>query len=369
MFDYINSSFDQLYSIRKFIIKYKIHIIIWSIFICYETVLAGLVVGRFGTFINYSTHYILSISTFYLFAHRILPLLLVESNLLVNLLFGTLLTLCVYMFAVALLDFLLFKYTDSLKVDSLVFNSSYWARNLWRACYFIGFSTGYFYLLTYVKQKKRATDLEREKLNAIIKQQATQAELITTYNNFLRVQINPHFLFNTLSFLHSNTRVAAPKVAKCILLLSDIMRYSLTNEVEKEVLLSEEIEHIKSLVELHKIRSEGNIYIDFYIEGNFEDVTFAPLVLLTLTENVFKHGVLTDVSHPAEIHINLIEDQLTIVTRNLISPFRPIVSHNLGVSSIKKFLDQKYPSRYIFNSQVDKHNYYSTTIVVNINEI
>jgi sensor histidine kinase YesM len=366
MSNYINSSFDDESPFRKFISRYKIHFLVWAIFICYETLLAGLVLGRFGSFINYSTHYSLNVLLFYLFAHKVLPLSLSASRKGVYVFLGILLVIGSYLVAVACLDSFLYNYTDSLRIDSLVFNASYWARNLWRCCYFVGFSTGYFYLSTYIQQKNRASELETEKLISIIDQQKTQAELIKVQNEFLRVRINPHFLFNTLTFLHGSTRNSMPRVAKTILLLSEIMRYSLKNEIKDENLLIEEVEHIKNFIELHKIRSECKLYFNIYSKGNFEEINFPPLILLTLTENIFKHGVLTDSQHPAEIYIAVLEEQLTIRTRNIRTHVPPPVSYNLGVKTIKKVLEQKYSENFIFEFGIDEGIYFTTLIEVNI---
>lgn len=270
------------------------------------------------------------------------------------------------MLAVAGLDFFLYHYTNSLRIDSLAFNSSYWARNLWRCCYFVGFSTGYFYLNTYIQQKNRAGELEKEKLISIIDQQKVQAKLAKVQNDFLKVRINPHFLFNTLTFLHASTRISMPKVADSILLLSEIMRYSLRNEVKDETLLTEEVEHVKNFIELHKIRSDSKLYLDIHTEGNFEDVSFVPLVLLTLTENIFKHGVLTDMQHPAEMYIALVDDHLMIRSRNLRNHVRPPGSYNLGLFTIQKLLEKRYANKYTLEFGTDNYNYFKISIEIKV---
>ena len=343
--------------------RYKMHFVGWLVFILYETVLAGLVSSYFSKFGNYAVHYSINITLFYVNAHLVLPLAFKyqrQAPLRLPILFLTLIT--IYVFFVFSVDVLLIRYTNLLDTSKIEL-SEYWPRWVWRGGYFIVFSTGYYFLITYLKEKSRVSDLEKERLTSIIEQEKTQSELFRTQNAFLKAQINPHFLFNTLSFMHSQTQKIAPKVAETILSLSDMMRYALKNEsLDEEAILTEEIEQVENLIKLHQLRSDKPLQIKIVLKGDLTEIQIIPLVLITLAENMFKHGNLHEPHSPALILIELQNEDLLIRTENLINPQKSATSFNLGLQNIKKRLEIKYQSQHSFTYYTDERNYFHTRI-------
>ena len=344
--------------------KYKVHFLVWLIFILYESVISGLVSGVFGKFSNYAIHYSINVFLFYINAHLVLPVALKKKEqiffrlplLLILLIIG-------YVFFVFTIDTLLLWYTNILDITNLSFDRAFVLRAIWRSAYFIIFSTGYYFLITYLKEKSRVSDLEKERLTSIIEQEKTQSELFRTQNAFLKAQINPHFLFNTLSFMHSQTQKIAPKVAETILSLSDMMRYALKNEsLDEEAILTEEIEQVENLIKLHQLRSDKPLQIKIVLKGDLTEIQIIPLVLITLAENMFKHGNLHEPHSPALILIELQNEDLLVRTENLINPQKSATSFNLGLQNIKKRLEIKYQSQHSFTYYTDERNYFHTRI-------
>jgi two-component system, LytTR family, sensor kinase len=120
---------------------------------------------------------------------------------------------------------------------------------------------------------------------------AMQTEKIKAELNFLRSQVNPHFLFNTLNNLYSLALEKSDKTPEYILKLSNIMDYMLYESNEMEVPLEKDLDNLKNYIEIERIRHLDGSKIQFDIEGNTKSQMIAPLILLPLVENAFKHGL------------------------------------------------------------------------------
>ena len=110
--------------------------------------------------------------------------------------------------------------------------------------------------------------------------------------SFLKSQINPHFLFNTLNSLYALSLKKSDKAPELILHLSEMMRYMLYDSNEKYVKLSTEVNYIKNYLELEKLRYDNKAVITFDFESEVEnDIDLPPLLLIPFVENAFKHGL------------------------------------------------------------------------------
>ena len=107
----------------------------------------------------------------------------------------------------------------------------------------------------------------------------------------LKSQINPHFLFNILNSLYSFALHNSDKTADVILKLSDLMRYMVYESNTTKILMSEELTFLKNYIGLERILDVGKVKITFDIEGDYENLSIAPLIIFPFVENAFKHGV------------------------------------------------------------------------------
>lgn len=115
---------------------------------------------------------------------------------------------------------------------------------------------------------------------------ALQAEL-----NFLHQQINPHFLFNTLNNVYSLCTVGSSRAADMVYQLSNLLRFSVYKGGKDTVSINEEVEYLQDYIELQRIRVKERCEINFISEVDNENIKIAPLMLIVLLENAFKHGV------------------------------------------------------------------------------
>lgn len=167
----------------------------------------------------------------------------------------------------------------------------------------------------------------------------------------LKSQINPHFLFNNLNTIYSMASRNDERTKDVILQLSDFLRYVLYDTASDYISLQKEVEIIETYIELQKARVDpGNTTIVLKVEGNCGERQIAPLLLLPLAENCFKHGIGRD---PGEIRIwiSMEGNQLRFRTENSIAPReRSGESENggIGINNVEKRLNLIYPGRHTF---------------------
>ncbi|RYD77919.1 MAG: histidine kinase, partial [Sphingobacteriales bacterium] len=178
-----------------------------------------------------------------------------------------------------------------------------------------------------------------------------------------------HFLFNTLNFIYNDARKKAPLAADAIMNLSEMMRYALKRpEASELVPLSEEVEQIEHLINLHKLRTANTINFDLIINGDLFGLRFPPLILLTLVENMFKHGNIAHSTQPSIVQIDYDRKSLTLTTINMINEVKKkeSESHHVGLENIDKRLNNFYKDKYAFKFYKDPLNRYFTEIKVDI---
>ncbi len=170
----------------------------------------------------------------------------------------------------------------------------------------------------------------------------------------LKAQINPHFLFNNLNTIYSMASQKDERTADVVLKLSDFLRYVLYDTASEYIPLDKEIEMIKTYVGLQKERVNPQItQIELETSGNFSGVEIAPLLMLPLAENCFKHGV---GKNPGAIRISIDYDDkmLTFCTENQIAPREKTENTEnggLGIPNVEKRLNLIYPDRHSIEFQ------------------
>ena len=193
------------------------------------------------------------------------------------------------------------------------------------------------------QELKRIHQLEKEKITL-------EKEKITTELKFLKAQLNPHFLFNTLNNLYSFVVNGSPKAPDMILRLSGILDYVLYKSQNKEVSLKEEVTTIEHFLALEKIRYGDRLEINFVKEGNML-TPISPLILLSVVENAFKHGASGDIDSPKiNIEIQAEKKSIHCTVWNTKSKYQGELNDaykkGIGLSNIKKQLNLTYPEAY-----------------------
>lgn len=182
------------------------------------------------------------------------------------------------------------------------------------------------------------------------KQAVLQAEL-----NFLKGQLHPHFLFNSLNNLYALSLDNAPQAPGIILGLSNMLRYVLYECSAERVLLKRDIEALNDYIELEKLRYEDRLELNVNISDHAGNAEIAPLLMLPLVENAFKHGAAETTDTPwINIELYASGDTLAFKVSNS-KPEQPVAKNpgqksggEIGLLNLRKRLELLYPGQYSF---------------------
>lgn len=164
--------------------------------------------------------------------------------------------------------------------------------------------------------------------------------------SYLKSQVNPHFLFNTLNGIYFLSLDESKKTPEAILKLSDLMRY-VTTEIEKEyVLLENEINHITNYIELQKLRLDKTIDVRLDISNTNQQMMISPLLLIPFIENAFKFGVNPEKVSIIEIRIETIDNFLQFRISNEKSSLIVNGGTKTGIENVKRRLELQYPNKH-----------------------
>ena len=213
--------------------------------------------------------------------------------------------------------------------------------------------------LTYLRdEKKKRKILEEQKMQLEVEK--SQANF-----NFLKAQINPHFLHNTLNFLYAKSLPYSPELSEGILTLSDIMRYALSegNAKDGKAPLKDEIEHVRNVIKINQLRFSNNLNVQFQVDGVVNGASIIPFVLITLVENAFKHGDLKNNEFPIIVKADVNENKLNFYCRNKKKLGPKELSTGIGLDNIKKRLDLAYGKDYALNIK-DEADFYTTELII-----
>jgi two-component system LytT family sensor kinase len=183
---------------------------------------------------------------------------------------------------------------------------------------------------------------EAEKQNQQLLLENKKAEF-----QLLKSQVSPHFLFNTLNSFYSDWIEKDAEAASDLLILSDLLRYVITETEKEGVLLSREIQFLQNYIHLQGKRFENQLFLSFSIEGNYSNELILPSVLIHFIENVFKHGKLNDSDKKALILINVKDGFLEILTFNYIIQGENYSSTGIGFENLAKRLEYTYKEKFV----------------------
>lgn len=331
------------------------HLLGWGLLITIELSLLILQRSALGAFKIFVEYYLLYIALFYANYFFVLKRIERKPHYALQLIFYTLLELAIYHLARLFILNIPF-HGDSLKDIIAHFDISTIGAHTFRAIYFLllSFAT-WKATFAFHENKEKLTlmeerfKMETEKLK--LEQQLSSAEFM-----YLKAQINPHFIYNTLNYLYNGLEGQDEKRAEALILLSDILRYNLTDSPSSGLVpIKGEVRNILDLIKLSKLRYDGKYYIQCIVEGEMEGVYIIPMILGTLVENIFKHGETSDEKSPAEIHIVVSDQLIYFSTKNKTKDFflkesRP----HTGIAFARKRLSHFYKDQFSLEVQSDK---------------
>lgn len=194
-------------------------------------------------------------------------------------------------------------------------------------------------LKSFIRSNELLMKYEQERRNA------AEAEL-----SWLKNQLNPHFLFNTLNNISSLTQIDADKAQDSIGQLSDLLRYALYDSENEMVPVDGEVEFMQNYVNLMKLRCNELTTVECSLDGVHGDVKVAPLLFISLIENAFKHGVNARKESFVKIDFRQDGDDLVFSCENSVFPKQESdhIGSGIGLENMKRRLDIIYPGSYIY---------------------
>lgn len=176
-----------------------------------------------------------------------------------------------------------------------------------------------------------------------------EKEKLNTELSYLRAQVNPHFLFNTLNSIYALAIEKSDETAEAITKLSSMMRYVLSETNKPFISLEKEINYISDYIELQKLRLGDTIKLKYTVLGKPNGKQIAPLILMTFIENAFKHGVNPEENSTILIEIDMRTNELILTVDNKkVTANRTDLQYQggLGIVNTRSRLQLLYPSKH-----------------------
>lgn len=231
-------------------------------------------------------------------------------------------------------------FTERFILDGFTHQEGY----LYRTRFVVQMVTSNFFIVVFVGMLRFAQDwFELEARRKEVEREKLLAEL-----NFLKAQINPHFLFNTLNNLYYLAYSKSDRATEVIDKLSKMMRYMIYESNHPQVLLSKEIEYMQNYISLERIRLSNEVPIDYTVVGDVQGAMIAPLIFITFLENAFKHGVTGHAKGPwVKISITM-EGKTCIYTvaNSKAVAVKEVEKLGIGLVNVKRRLELSYPQHY-----------------------
>ena len=187
---------------------------------------------------------------------------------------------------------------------------------------------------SFIKNQNEKKILENANLNAEL--------------NFLKSQINPHFLFNTLNGIYSLAHNKSSQTETAVLKLSDLMRYVLYESGAEKVELEKDIQYLSNYIDLQRLRLSSKVTIHYQVKGDLKGRYIAPLLLISFIENAFKHGISYTNSSFIQVEITVFEETLTLFVENPIVETDSFVG-GVGLKNATRRLELLYPGKHSLN--------------------
>ncbi|NAY92655.1 hypothetical protein GTQ34_12070 [Muricauda sp. JGD-17] len=291
---------------------------------------------------------LIKIPFFYYNALKLLPFSIVKRGYQKYLIQITFLLLCGVLIELSIAHFFIYSGISSFRFLLL---NPFIGANLFSWLFYFGVSVSYGLLKRWQKNEQQRQLLKQEKL---------QTEL-----NFLKFQINPHFLFNTLNNLFSIAQKhKISELEQGISGLATMMRYMIYESNVEQVRLETEVKYLQDFIEIQQLQfdEDDELIINFKIQGDMTGKFIAPMLFIPFVENAFKHGI--DISKHSIIQIMLIieDGNMKFSVRNTVHntcSSLKIKTKGIGLANVKRRLELLYPERYTLMISEEKDTFES----------
>ena len=202
-------------------------------------------------------------------------------------------------------------------------------------------------------------NMQRDEDSERLQRQNIQAEMY-----YLKHQINPHFLMNTLNNIHALVDIDAEAAKQTVIQLSDMMRYVVYDTGGNAIALKEDVKFVKNYIELMRIRYTDDVNISFNYPQHLQGrIDVPPLIFIVFVENAFKHGVSYNTNSYINIDIKCEDGMVVGCFENSVSEKSRNSKPGIGLDNVRKRLDLIYGSDYELNIE-DMNDKYCVTLKI-----
>lgn len=347
---------------KEFILKklgqIVLHVIFWGGVLLFYTYFFGVDTSDFSYVLSFSLFLMpITIATTYISIYKLLPEYLITRR---YFLFGlySFYTLIISTYLIVISVFFGLVYLSNFEYSKMAPIS----RNMVFVAisvYLVVIMVSAFKLLKLnLKHTEETSKLENKILE-------TQLKLKEQELNYLKMQIHPHFLFNTLNTMYGFALKKADETPEMILKLSNLLDYLLYQVDKPFVLLKEEINHINDYIELEKMRFNDTLDVSFITKNTSEDLKIAPMLLLPFIENSFKHGIMKYGQLNIKIDLKCENQNIWFYIENTTSKAEAS-EKGIGLENIKKRLDLLYYNNYTLVIE-NENDLFKVALELNLN--
>ncbi len=200
------------------------------------------------------------------------------------------------------------------------------------------------------------------------KKKELENETLMAELRFLKAQINPHFLFNTLNNLYYLAFTNSPNTTEVIAKLSQMMRYMIYDSNHNKVPLTKEIEYMENYISLEELRLNNEIPIHFEVVGELNGISIVPLILITFLENAFKHGVSNNAKESyikIKVEVQHQECWYSVENSKIPKNTNNEEKSGIGLQNVKRRLELSYPNQYDLKIE-DSEKKYCVNLKLNL---
>ena len=223
-------------------------------------------------------------------------------------------------------------------------------------------------VVSFISILRRSFQMERSNRDLQNKMLSAQLQFKEQELNYLKKQIHPHFLFNTLNTIYGLALKKSSHTPEIILRLSNLLDYILYQVDKPRVSLSEEVRHIEEYIELEKTRFQDSLKVEFNADMAGDDIQIAPMLLIPFVENAFKHGKIVQGFLSMKVDIQIRDNKLDFRIRNTVmEEEQPVQTNGIGLENFRKRLDLNYAGKYTLESGIRKGWHEAHLMIGNLN--
>lgn len=297
--------------------------------------------------------------TTYVFAYLLIPQYLITKRYVAFTLYS-LATFITSVYVILLVNFILLVYLANYQMDTMPLLS----RNIIFILILVYLVVGLVCFIRLLAHSYKTSNRNKELENKMLE---TQLQLKEMELYYLKQQIHPHFLFNTLNTVYGAALNESKETPDLILKLSGMLDYMLNQIDKKQVCISEEINYIESYIGLERVRFSDSLKVSLH-KKIAHDVMVPPMLFMSFIENAFKHGAVIDGYLTIEISLTCTEAQIDFTIKNTIKKNEEqYKGHGLGLDNTFKRLEANYPNAYSHTVNRNKE-WYIANLNINLKE-